>query len=248
MSLARHKRDWEELATEDPLWAVLTDPARRRGGWTDEEFLQTGRDEIERVLARAAELGVPRSFGRALDFGCGAGRLTRALAGRFDESVGVDISEAMLDEARRLNSDCEGCGFVLNETADLRQFEEASFDFVYSALVLQHLPSRVVVASYLGEFVRVLAPGGAAAFQLPSSLGLPHRLQASRRAYGLLRRVGVPEQVLLRRTPLTPMRMLAAPEPWVRGRVEAAGGSVIASEPVDAGGASRRYWVTPSSR
>jgi SAM-dependent methyltransferase len=246
VSLERHKRDWEELAAEDPLWAVLTDPARRAGGWQVTDFLRTGEEEIEQLLARGRELGLPAALGRALDFGCGAGRLTRTLAGHFSECVGVDISESMVAEARRINADCDGCTFVVNETADLRRFPDASFDLVYSTLVLQHLPSRRLVAAYVAEFVRVVSPGGAAVFQLPTSLGLLHRLQAGRRLYGALRMLRVPERVLLRRTPLTPMRMLAAPEDWVRRAVAAAGGAVVAVDRLE--GASLRYWVATNSR
>jgi SAM-dependent methyltransferase len=244
VSLERHKRDWEELAAEDPLWAVLTDPSRRAGGWEVAEFLRTGEEEIEQLLARARELDLPAAFGRALDFGCGAGRLTRALADRFGECVGVDISEAMVAEARRINTDCAGCTFVVNDTADLSRFPDASFDLVYSTLVLQHLPSRRLIAAYLAEFVRVVSSGGVAVFQLPSSLGLVHRLQASRRLYGGLRRLRVPERILLRRTPLTPMRMVAAPEDWVRRAVAASGGAVVAVDRLDGG--SLRYWVMES--
>jgi SAM-dependent methyltransferase len=246
VSLLRHKRDWEELAAEDPLWAVLTDPARRAGGWDLDDFLRTGEEEIGSLLGRARELGRPEAFGRALDFGCGAGRLTRALASRFGECVGVDISEAMVAEARRINADCEGCIFVVNDAADLGRFGDSSFDLVYSTLVLQHLPGRRLLAGYVAEFVRVLAPSGVAAFQLPSSLGLLHRLQTGRRLYALLRSVGVSERFLLRRTPLTPMRMQAAPEAWVRRTVAAAGGEVVAVDPLDGG--SLRYWAARSSR
>ena len=246
MSLVRHKRDWEELAAEDPLWAVLTDPARRAGGWDVDAFLQTGEEEIEELLGRRRELGLREASGRALDFGCGAGRLTRALAARFQECVGVDISEAMVAEARRINADCERCTFVVNDTPGLERFGDSSFDLVYSTLVLQHLPGRRLVAGYIAEFVRVLAPGGVAVFQLPSALGLAHRLQAGRRLYALLRSIGVSERFLLRRTPLTPMRMLAAPADWVRRVVGAAGGSVVAVDRLEGG--SLRYWVASSSR
>ena len=246
MSLSQHKQDWEELAAEDPLWAVLTEPSRRHGGWNADEFLRTGDEEIEQLLARGRDLGVPAELGRALDFGCGAGRLTRALAGRFRFCVGVDISEGMVAEARRLNAGCARCAFVVNEAAHLRRFPDASFDLVYSTLVLQHLPSRRLVASYLAEFMRLVAPGGVAVFQLPSSLGLVHRMQAGRRVYHLLRRLHVSEHVLLRRTPLTPMGMLAAPEEWVRRAVRAGGGSVVAVDRLEGG--SLRYWATNSSR
>jgi SAM-dependent methyltransferase len=246
VSLSRHKQDWEELAAEDPLWAVLTEPSRRHGGWDVDEFLRTGHEEIDKLLARGRELGVPAELGRALDFGCGAGRLTRALAGRFRFCVGVDISEGMVAEARRLNAGRARCAFVVNEAAHLRRFPDASFDLVYSTLVLQHLPSRTLAASYVAEFVRLVAPGGVAVFQFPSSLGLVHRVQAGRRVYHVLRKLHVSGHVLLQRTPLTPMGMLAAPEEWVRGAVGAAGGSVVAVDRLEGG--SLRYWVANSSR
>ena len=107
--LGRHKRDWEQLAETDPLWAVLTDPSRKGGRWTREEFLETGEHQVADLLARAAALGRPAAHRRAFDFGCGAGRLTRALAARFDEAVGVDVAEGMVEVARQLNADVPNC-------------------------------------------------------------------------------------------------------------------------------------------
>ena len=57
------------------------------------------------MFRQLEDLGVTVSRGRALDFGCGAGRLTRALAARFESVVGVDVADAMLDKARALNAD-----------------------------------------------------------------------------------------------------------------------------------------------
>lgn len=89
MSFDGHKRDWEAMAEIDPLWAILTDSGKRGGGWTPEDFFAQGELEIAEMLAAAAAVGGPATGARALDFGCGAGRLTRALGNRFDESVGV---------------------------------------------------------------------------------------------------------------------------------------------------------------
>ena len=119
------------------------------------------------VLSRAGQLGIPVSPRRALDFGCGAGRITQALADRFDRCDGVDISTAMLRAARLHNHNPERCTYHLNTTADLRRFDTASFTFAYSTLVLQHMDPRLS-RRYLGELLRLLETGGLLVFQLPT--------------------------------------------------------------------------------
>jgi SAM-dependent methyltransferase len=227
---------------------VLTRPGRRGGRWEVGEFLATGETEVEAVLARAAALGRPARHDRALDFGCGAGRLTRALAGRFEHAVGVDISSAMVDTARRLNGDVAGCEFVVNDRPDLELFGDGSFDLAYSSLVLQHLPGRRYVESYVRELLRVTVDGGVAVFGIPDTIAWPYRLGLSRRLYATLRRLGVPEHTLLTRTPLTPMRMTAVPERAVRAIVTGAGATVLDVEPLDEGAVqTKRYYVAPDT-
>ena len=101
-SNSRQARDWNDLATVDPLWAVLSAKGKRNGGWELDEFFATGEAEVAQMLARAAELGRPGRNDSALDFGCGVGRLTRALAVHFDNTLGVDASAQMIEQARRL--------------------------------------------------------------------------------------------------------------------------------------------------
>ena len=246
LGLERHKEDWERLAEVDAMWAVLTAPDQRGGGWDADAFFATGAAEIEQVLSGVNDLDPPLEYGRALDFGCGVGRLTRALAGRFDTAVGVDISEGMVETARKLNADVAGCEFRVNASADLRQFGDREFDFVYSSLVLQHLPDRELVQSYVAEFLRVVAPGGLVVFGLPARIGWPYRLGLSRRLYAALRRFGIGEETILRRTRLTPMRMTAVPEPEMRRFLEAHGASVLRAEARDGGSVHTvRYNVTP---
>ncbi|MEP6909359.1 MAG: class I SAM-dependent methyltransferase [Actinomycetota bacterium] len=224
--LERHQQEWEELASVDPLWAILTGPEHRGGRWELAEFFDTGETEISEVLTIADDLGEPVRRIRALDFGCGVGRLTRALSSRFRESVGLDISEGMLKLARELNEDRPSCEFVVNAAPDLGLFESDSFDFVYSSLVLQHMPSPEVVESYVGEFLRVLRPGGLAVFQMLSHIPLALRLQPRRRVYAFLRTLGLSEQMLLMQMKLTPARGLAVSEAEMRQFVERHGGTL----------------------
>jgi SAM-dependent methyltransferase len=249
MSLDRHKEDWERLAEVDPLWAVLTAPEQKDGGWNTDAFFATGEEEIAGVFSEVERLGRTPGRARALDFGCGVGRLTRALGTRFETAVGVDISEAMVEQARRLNEAFPACDFRINTTADLSQFETGSFDFIYSSLVLQHLPSVAHVEGYVAEFLRLVRPEGLVVFGIPRHISFPYSLQPRRRVYGLLRRFGVSEEWMLRRTPLTPMRMTVVTEEAVRKLVEGQGGIVLQAEPIDAGPVrALRYYVAPSER
>lgn len=237
------------MAELDPMWAVLSQPSY--GGSREEavqSFFATGEGEISGAFDVARELGRPGRYGRALDFGCGLGRLSRALAKRFERCVGVDVSPRMLENARRLNGDVTNCEFVLNAQPDLRQFDDDSFDVVYSSIVLQHLPAQDEVERFIAEFVRVAAPGGLVIFQIPSTISIRYRLQPRRRLYRLLRAAGLSPQSLYR-FGLNPISVRALGEDRIAELVAAGGGSILravddASVPQLPG---RRYFVAPPS-
>jgi len=169
--LASGKRDgqafWERHAQRDPLWAILSDPVKKGRKWDLPEFFETGRREIAVLLYRLAELEIPIAHGTALDFGCGVGRLTQALAEHFDQAVGVDISPTMIRLAEKLNTHSNHVRYVSNSRDDLSVFDAGSFDFIYSAIVLQHV-EPATTRRYLADFFRVLKKGGVLVFQLPS--------------------------------------------------------------------------------
>ena len=170
-SLARLAETWNRLGAEDPLWAILSDDAKRGNRWERAEFFATGEREIEAALAHVRAL-VPLRSARALDFGCGVGRLTQALARRFERVDGVDAAASMIEHARRLNEHGERCTYHLNARADLAPFADGSFDFVYSSLTLQHM-QPALARGYILELCRVLAPGGVLLFQLPTRPARP---------------------------------------------------------------------------
>jgi ubiquinone/menaquinone biosynthesis C-methylase UbiE len=169
-SLKELQRNWEGLAQSDPLWAICTDPTKHNNQWTREEFFATGRKEIETVCGYAARIGVCIDRASpALDFGCGVGRLTRALAEYFGECCGVDISRTMISMAQELNRDRPNCCFLLNDDVRLQSLRSNYFGFVYTSLVLQHIP-QPCSGQYIAELVRVLKPGGVLIFQVPEKL------------------------------------------------------------------------------
>jgi SAM-dependent methyltransferase len=159
--------DWTRLGAEDPLWAVYVAPGTKGGRWDVERFFALGRREVDDVFAMIHGLGLAPGSGRALDFGCGVGRLSQALAQHVGQVTGVDISPSMLAKARELDTSAGRCVFVLNESTDLSFVPSRSVDVVYSSLVLQHMP-KDLAHGYVREFARVLAPGGVAAFQVAS--------------------------------------------------------------------------------
>jgi SAM-dependent methyltransferase len=167
MSFETLKETWNQLGEVDPLWAILTRPDAEGGRWDLQQFLASGKDEIACALEEIRLLEFPLTFGKALDFGCGVGRLTQALGGYFEECHGVDISSSMIDLANKLNNEPARIIYHLNQREDLGLFPDNSFDFIYSRIVLQHM-APVYSKKYMAEFIRLLKPGGLAAFQVPA--------------------------------------------------------------------------------
>ncbi len=169
-SLQELQRNWEGLAQTDPLWAICSDPGKRKKKWNRDEFFATGKREVKVVLDCAAEAGVSMDWNStALDFGCGVGRLTQALAAHFPECWGVDISPTMINMAQEFSQDFPRCRFLVNESDRLEGLRENYFGFIYSSIVLQHIEKKYT-CRYIAELVRVLKPGGTLIFQLPDSL------------------------------------------------------------------------------
>ncbi len=213
-SIPQLVKDWEELADLDPLWAILTEKRFKFGKWDQRAFLLTGKSDVRDLMHYVDQMGYPKRLKTALDFGCGVGRITGALASYFEECYGVDISAKMLERAHRMNQDISNCRFVLNNQYDLNIFPDENFDLIYCKLVLQHLPSKHLIRKYISEFCRTLRLEGLLVFQLPSSIPLFYRLEPSRRAYHLLRRLGIGKEVIFR-LGLDPITIMCVPEPEV---------------------------------
>jgi 2-polyprenyl-3-methyl-5-hydroxy-6-metoxy-1,4-benzoquinol methylase len=162
------KQSWEQFGAQNPLWAICTE----RTVWDEEQFFETGVSEINGVLEYLNALGVSLVWDRALDFGCGVGRLTQALAGHFQSCLGIDIAASMIERARGYNRYGSRCEYRVNQTPDLNQLADNSFDFIYSNIVLQHMEPELS-KKYIAEFIRVLKPGGVAVFQIPSETVRP---------------------------------------------------------------------------
>jgi len=194
---------WDAAAASDRVVHYVGDPA-------------TARTELESLFAR---LDADPRGGVCIEVGCGFGRMTSLLAERFDRVVAVDVSPRMLDLARA-NTHSDNVEFVLVSGATLEPLPGGVADAVVCYLVLQHLPRRELVVSYLAEFARVLAPEGRAFVQLPV-LVPEWRARAFRRARGLV----VPLSAAVRRqlTRRTAYRGFRLTEDELEGALTAAG-------------------------
>jgi ubiquinone/menaquinone biosynthesis C-methylase UbiE len=161
-----HKSMWERFATEDPLYSILSDDDRKDGKWDLEDFFSTGE---ELILHELLEIKSKFEIGSqvALDFGCGVGRLTRALLKHFDEVHGVDVSVEMIKKAKSVNPDASKITFSDQSEPTLRIYQNDYFDLVMSLITLQHIPKKYVHA-YLDSIIRVTKTGGLIFIQIPA--------------------------------------------------------------------------------
>ncbi len=144
-------------------------PADRQGAMTqniyDDETFFAGYSQLARSvhgLDGAPEWPVLRAMlpvlsgKHVLDLGCGFGWFCRFAAGEGAASVlGVDVSEKMLERARRETADAR----ITYQRADLERFAPPAgrFDLAYSSLAFHYLAD---LAGLLGRVHAALKPGG----------------------------------------------------------------------------------------
>lgn len=167
MNLHDLQRHWDAFGEQDPMWAILTDPARKGRRWTAAEFFATGIAEIEALMAEARGFGLPVDRRRALDFGCGLGRLTQALADHCDAALGLDVAPSMIAQAATFNRHGARVQYQVQTAPPFHTIASRSVDVVYTGRVLQHI-APVYAREYIRELARVLAPGGFLSFDVPS--------------------------------------------------------------------------------
>jgi SAM-dependent methyltransferase len=203
-------KTWRWYGDNDPYYGVLTDDAFRGGNLTSEHkaaFFESGQKHITQLLSEleAAQFSVGRI--KALDFGCGVGRLVIPLARDFESVVGIDVSEGMLKECAKNASEMglQNIRLVLSDD-QLSALEDEKFDLVHSFIVLQHIPYERGLDIFR-RLLDLVKPGGVAClhvqyagFPLVQGFGLKTAL---RRMLNKLRdKLIPPEQMLMNAYPL----------------------------------------------
>ena len=163
--LKKMQRDWDQRARENARYYVATG----KHNWTDEEFFASGERTVEEeILTDMTNIcqGKTSKEMRVLEIGCGAGRITRALANLFGEVYAVDVSGEMIGKAREALRNHKNAFVYQNNGKDLDVVPPAQYDFAFSTIVFQHIPSREVIYIYVREVHRLLRPGALFKFQV----------------------------------------------------------------------------------
>jgi SAM-dependent methyltransferase len=183
--------DWRRIGATQPYWGVLTQPTYRTENLTPEaveSFYASGRGDIAGLVEKLEQTTGVRPSGRALDFGCGAGRLTEAMCAHAGEVTGYDISPGMLEKAR-----ARGGRATYTDV-----LPDGPFDWLNSFIVFQHIPPERGMA-LMAELLTRLAPRGHVSLQV-TIWREPHLEPARARGW---RRLAAPLLRPLRRDPPT---------------------------------------------
>jgi SAM-dependent methyltransferase len=172
--LKKMQQDWDARARENARYYVAT----AKSDWTDDEFFASGRrtveEEILTDMINICQGKDPKQM-RVLEIGCGAGRVTRALADIFGEVHAVDVSGEMVKLAHRALAGTANAYVYQNNGIDLSVLPSGPYDFAFSTIVFQHIPSREIIYSYVREVHRLLRPGALFKFQVQGDSTLETR-------------------------------------------------------------------------
>ncbi|NIO27861.1 MAG: methyltransferase domain-containing protein [Candidatus Latescibacteria bacterium] len=153
---------WDSKARENALYYVSS--YRPYDEQDPEEFWKWGRILAERFLGESQIDFTGEET--VLEIGCGIGRMTAYFSERFRRVDGIDVSPEMISQAEENLAEYGNVGLHVGNGCDLSNFDDSSFDFVFSYITFQHIPDPRITAGYIREAGRVLKTGGHFYFQV----------------------------------------------------------------------------------
>ncbi len=239
-SLQDRMRDqWDAMARRNAFYGVVSWPEFQALDHVDrEKFWETGRREVDLFLERI-QLGDTRSWSM-VEIGCGLGRMTQRFAERFGRVYAIDVSPEMLGRAKAQWGHLQNVEFVLGHGNDFPGVAAGSIDFVFSFIVLQHVPEPQIVKDYFREAARVLKSGGLAYLQFRTDVQtFPQHQSFFFRAFRALTHPRRATRTLIARlrAQLFPSRPTGASSNWTLadefGRFESWRGCALPAEEVE---------------
>ena len=176
--------EWKRWGEIDPLFGVCTWQNKERNGsnpWTDQEFYQLGESDWKDFSRHWEMYGVNRES--CLEIGCGAGRITMQLASYFNEVHAIDVSEKMIEYAKK-NISRSSVAFHLSNGMNI-PLADKSISSVFSTHVFQHLDSLSVASKYFAEIARTMKTNGTLMIHLPV-YSWPSKSGIPRMIYGMI--------------------------------------------------------------
>ncbi len=165
------RADWDERARENFRHYIVNS----RKDWTEEDFRRSGAESVSHYvltdMGNVCQGKNPLEM-KVLDFGCGSGRLTRALAAIFREVHGVDISGEMVELAKAQLSDLPNVRVHQTNGVDLNVLGDLMFDFAFSFSVFHHVPGKALIESCIQEVGKHLHDGCLFKFEVQGDMRL----------------------------------------------------------------------------
>lgn len=162
------ERTWEKMGKMAPYYSVLVAEEFKPENLSDTNlsaFFDSGREHVTRLMQIVRDFRpgfIPRSV---VDFGCGVGRVTIPLAEACSRVIAVDISESMLQEARKNCESRRVNNVTFMTTREFLCLPESSVGFVHSFIVLQHIPTAEGY-TLIAKLISILEDGGVGAIHV----------------------------------------------------------------------------------
>ena len=159
-------REWKKWGETDPLFSAASWQGKNKEGanpWTDENFYKLGESDWKDFRRHWEMYGVNNES--CLEIGCGAGRITMQLATYFNEVHALDVSEKMIEYAKK-HIKSPSVVFHVSNGINI-PLGDQSVSSVFSTHVFQHFDSLSVANGYFAEIARVLKHDGSLMIHLP---------------------------------------------------------------------------------
>lgn len=164
-TIIHSQNKWYDLARKNARYYVLSNQGEKI---SEEDFRAAGRRDYQKYIACDEVLRIklsPFSGGKVLEIGAGIGRITEFIAEEFKEVCAIDISAEMVARGKKRLRSFSNVQYIATDGISY-PFPQNSFDFAFSFIVFQHMPSVDVIQKNFHEISRVLKPGGIAKIQL----------------------------------------------------------------------------------
>ena len=152
---------WDDFAKKNPEYYILTKDVDYSTKEGKRIFFKSGKEFTNKTLEKVSHLLPDKK--RALEIGCGIGRLTLPHANHFDEVIAVDIAPTMLT---KLQENAAKFGHENIQTyVSSEQWWQFKVSYAYSYLVFQHIQDFGTIEKYINKIAYCLECGGIAQLQ-----------------------------------------------------------------------------------